>query len=82
MSICIVIVLLQLTTDAQLRRHLVEVSSLIMIIFMVIVLLQLIILNPHDFCDQASSWGSLKPGRGVFLKERCPVSSCVLASNR
>jgi len=30
----------------------------------------------------ASSWGSLKPGRGVFLKERCPVSSCVLASNR
>lgn len=30
----------------------------------------------------ASSWGNLKPGRGVFLKEECPVSSCVLASNR
>jgi len=30
----------------------------------------------------ASSWGSLKPGRGVFLKEKCPVSSCVLSSSR
>ena len=34
------------------------------------------------FLLQASSWGNLKPGRGVFLKEECPVSSCVLASNR
>ena len=24
----------------------------------------------------------LKPGRGVFLKEKCPVSSCVISSNR
>jgi len=30
----------------------------------------------------ASSWGGLKPGRGVFLKEKCPVSSCVISSNR
>jgi len=30
----------------------------------------------------ASTWGSLKPGRGVFLKEKCPVSSCVLSSSR
>jgi len=30
----------------------------------------------------ASSWGALKPGRGVFLKEKCPVSSCVLSSSR
>ena len=28
------------------------------------------------------SWGGLRPGRGVFLKERCPVSSCVISSNR
>jgi len=30
----------------------------------------------------ASSWGALKPGRGVFLKEKCPVSSCALSSSR
>jgi len=30
----------------------------------------------------ASSWGGLKPGRGVFLKEKCPVSTCVLSSTR
>lgn len=30
----------------------------------------------------ASSWGPLKAGRGVFLKEKCPVSSCVLSSSR
>ncbi|XP_023336037.1 glycoprotein 3-alpha-L-fucosyltransferase A [Eurytemora carolleeae] len=30
----------------------------------------------------ASSWGGLVPGRGVFLKEKCPVSSCVISSNR
>ena len=30
----------------------------------------------------ASSWGGLKPGRGIFLKEKCPVSSCVLSSTR
>ena len=28
------------------------------------------------------SWGGLRPGRGVFLKEQCPVSSCVISSNR
>lgn len=28
------------------------------------------------------SWGGLRPGRGVFLKEKCPVSSCVISSNR
>ena len=30
----------------------------------------------------ASSWGGLKPGRGIFLKEKCPVSTCVLSSAR
>jgi len=30
----------------------------------------------------ASSWNGLKPGRGVFLKEECPVSSCALVSSR
>jgi len=30
----------------------------------------------------ASSWGGLKPGRGIFLKEKCPVSTCVLSSSR
>ena len=28
------------------------------------------------------SWGGLRPGRGVFIKEQCPVSSCVISSNR
>ncbi len=28
------------------------------------------------------SWGGLRPGRGVFLKERCPVSTCAISSNR
>ena len=28
------------------------------------------------------SWGGLRPGRGVFIKEKCPVSSCVISSNR
>jgi len=30
----------------------------------------------------ASSWGGIKPGRGIFLKEKCPVSACVLSSTR
>ena len=30
----------------------------------------------------ASSWGGLKPGRGIFLKEKCPMSTCVLSSAR
>ena len=30
----------------------------------------------------ASSWGGIKPGRGIFLKEKCPVSTCVLSSTR
>ncbi len=29
-----------------------------------------------------SSWGGHRAGRGVFLKERCPVNSCVLSSSR
>ncbi len=29
-----------------------------------------------------NSWGGLRPGRGVFIKERCPVSSCAITSNR
>jgi len=33
------------------------------------------------FWNGASSWG-IRPGRGVFLKEKCPVSSCVIATQR
>lgn len=29
-----------------------------------------------------SGWGGFRPGRGVFLKERCPVSTCVISSSR
>ncbi len=29
-----------------------------------------------------NSWGGLKPGRGVFIKEQCPVSTCAIVSNR
>ena len=28
------------------------------------------------------SWGGLRQGRGVFLKEKCPVSSCAISSSR
>jgi hypothetical protein len=27
-------------------------------------------------------FSGLVPGRGVFLKDKCPVSSCVISSNR
>ena len=30
----------------------------------------------------ASSWGGMKAGRGIFLKEKCPVSTCVLSTAR
>jgi hypothetical protein len=30
----------------------------------------------------ALSWGVIKAGRGIFLKEKCPVSTCVLSSTR
>ena len=30
----------------------------------------------------ASSWGNIRPGRGEFLKQQCPVSSCVISTNR
>jgi glycoprotein 3-alpha-L-fucosyltransferase len=30
----------------------------------------------------ASFWGGMKAGRGIFLKEKCPVSTCVLSSTR
>jgi len=30
----------------------------------------------------ASAWGGLKAGRGLFLKEKCPVSTCVLSTTR
>ena len=33
------------------------------------------------FWNGAASWG-IRPGRGIFLKEQCPVSSCVIATNR
>ena len=33
------------------------------------------------FWNGASSWG-IRPGRGVFLKEKCPVSTCVIATQR
>jgi glycoprotein 3-alpha-L-fucosyltransferase len=28
------------------------------------------------------SWGGLRAGRGVFIKEKCPVNSCVISSSR
>jgi len=28
------------------------------------------------------SWGGLRQGRGVFLKEKCPVSTCAISSSR
>ena len=30
----------------------------------------------------AASWGNLHPGRGEFLKQQCPVNSCVISTNR
>eukprot|EP00095_Tigriopus_kingsejongensis_P005108 maker-scaffold161_size295871-snap-gene-1.38 protein:Tk05108 transcript:maker-scaffold161_size295871-snap-gene-1.38-mRNA-1 annotation:"glycoprotein 3-alpha-l-fucosyltransferase a" len=29
-----------------------------------------------------SSWGGTRPGRGVFLKQECPVSSCAISTSR
>lgn len=29
-----------------------------------------------------SSWGGIRPGRGEFLRQGCPVSSCVISSSR
>lgn len=28
------------------------------------------------------SWGGIRQGRGVFLKEKCPVSTCAISSSR
>ena len=33
------------------------------------------------FWNGAQAWG-VRPGRGVFLKEECPVSSCVVSTRR
>jgi glycoprotein 3-alpha-L-fucosyltransferase len=33
------------------------------------------------FWNGASGWG-VRPGRGIFIKEQCPVSSCAIATNR
>ena len=33
------------------------------------------------FWTGANGWG-IKPGRGVFLKEKCPVSTCVISTKR
>ena len=33
------------------------------------------------FWTGAAGWG-VKPGRGVFLKEKCPVSTCVISTRR
>ena len=33
------------------------------------------------FWTGANGWG-IKPGRGVFLKEQCPVSTCVISTKR
>jgi len=33
------------------------------------------------FWTGAQGWG-VKPGRGVFLKEKCPVSTCVISTKR
>ena len=29
-----------------------------------------------------SSWGSVRPGRGEFLKQKCPVSTCALVTDK
>ena len=29
-----------------------------------------------------SSWGSVRPGRGEFLKQECPVSTCALVTEK
>ena len=29
-----------------------------------------------------SSWGGVRPGRGEFLKQKCPVSACALVSDK
>ena len=29
-----------------------------------------------------SAWGGTKPGRGLFLKMKCPVSSCAISTSR
>lgn len=29
-----------------------------------------------------SSWGGTRPGRGVFLKQECPVNSCAITTSR
>ena len=29
-----------------------------------------------------NSWGNARAGRGVFLKEKCPVSACALTTSR
>ena len=33
------------------------------------------------FWTGANGWG-VKPGRGVFIKEQCPVSTCVISTKR
>ena len=33
------------------------------------------------FWNGAASWG-IRPGRGIFIKEQCPVSACVIATSR
>ncbi len=29
-----------------------------------------------------NSWGGTRPGRGVFIREKCPVSSCAVTTSR
>lgn len=29
-----------------------------------------------------NSWGNTRPGRGLFIKSKCPVNSCAITSNR
>ena len=29
-----------------------------------------------------SSWGGMRPGRGDFIKQKCPVSTCAIVSDR
>ena len=29
-----------------------------------------------------SSWGGVRPGRGEFIKQECPVSTCAIVTNR
>jgi hypothetical protein len=30
----------------------------------------------------AAAWSGIRQGRGVFIKQKCPVSTCAISTNR